>query len=202
MRLIQANEPAPERRLVYFHIVQSDGITPATDEAGGQPQISVNGAPWTASGISALTAIGNGRYYAKLNQATVSPAGIEIETRYASAATAETPGDSVQVTAFDPAGPVGPPGAVAVDQDYGGDDSLTVVTEAGAGIDGATIRAYLASDYAAGNTGAAFIVSQTLTDVAGHWVTPMLLDPGNYTLLIFRQGLNLARVVPLTVTAS
>jgi hypothetical protein len=101
--LVHANEATAAQRRVYFHLVDAtDGITAETGEAGGQPQISSDGGAWTNTGIGTLSAIGNGRYYADLTQTAVQTAGTQIETRYKSANTAECPGDSVQVVAFDP----------------------------------------------------------------------------------------------------
>lgn len=101
--LVLANEATAGRRRVYFHCVDAtDGITAETGEAGGQPEISTNGGAWTSTGIGTLSAIGNGRYYADLTQVAVATAGDAIETRYKSVNTAETPGDSVRVVAFDP----------------------------------------------------------------------------------------------------
>lgn len=102
-RLVLANTATAAYRRVYFHCVDAtDGITPETGEAGGQPQISSDGASWTNTGIGTLTAIGNGRYYADLTQTAVQTAGTVIETRYKSANTAESVGDTIQVVAFDP----------------------------------------------------------------------------------------------------
>ena len=102
-RLMLASQSTAAKRQVYFHLVDAtDGLTAETGEAAGQPQISTNGAAWTNTGIGTLTAIGNGRYYAELTQAAVATAGDVIETRYKSANTAECPGDTVQVVAFDP----------------------------------------------------------------------------------------------------
>jgi hypothetical protein len=101
-RLIQANQSDPTLCQVYFQIPAADGISPALGEAGGQPQISVNGGAWTSTGISTLVAIGFGRYYATLIASAVANAGDEIETRYSSATTAETPGETVLVVYFDP----------------------------------------------------------------------------------------------------
>jgi len=102
MRLILANQATAAKRRVYFHLVGTDGLTPATSEAGGQPQISSDGGAFTNTGIGTLSAIGNGRYYADLTQAAVLTTGTLIETRFKSATTAECPGDSVQVVAFNP----------------------------------------------------------------------------------------------------
>jgi len=101
--LVKANEATATRRRVYFHLVDvTDGLTPETGEAGGQPQVATNGGAWTDTGIGTLSHIGNGRYYADLTQTLVATAGDSIETRFKSANTAETPGDSVRVVAFDP----------------------------------------------------------------------------------------------------
>jgi hypothetical protein len=101
--LVQAGEPSAPRRRVYFDLRAADGITPALGEAGGQPQANADGAGWSDSGVGVLVAMGFGRYYADLAPAAVAAAGVRIETRYKSAATAECPGDSAQVVAFDPA---------------------------------------------------------------------------------------------------
>lgn len=101
-RFIKANQATAARRRVYFHLVDAtDGITPETVEAGGQPQISTNGGAWADAGIGVLVAIGNGRYYAELTQAAVATAGDILETRYKSANTAEAVGDQVHVVALD-----------------------------------------------------------------------------------------------------
>lgn len=103
MRLILQDEATAAQRQVYFHLVDvTDGITAETGEAGGQPQISTDGAAWTNTGIGTLSAIGNGRYYAVLTTGAVGTAGNVIETRYKSANTAECPGDTALIVAFDP----------------------------------------------------------------------------------------------------
>lgn len=103
MRLITLNQATAAKRRVYFYLVDAtDGLSPETGEASGQPQISTNGGAFTDTGIGTLTHMGNGRYYADLTQTAVNgSAGDVIETRYKSANTAEAPGDSVQVIAFD-----------------------------------------------------------------------------------------------------
>ena len=44
-------------------------------------------------------------------------------------------------------------GSVAVDHNYGGADALRYVTQNGAGIEDAVVRAYLSSEYSQGNRG-------------------------------------------------
>lgn len=119
MILVQVNESTAARRTVMFQLVDAtDGITPETGEAGGQPQISVNGGAWTNTGIGVLSSIGNGRYTAILTQAIVQSAGTLIRTRYKSANTAECPGESVQVVGFDPT------------TDWATEDEISAVVEA------------------------------------------------------------------------
>lgn len=104
-RLVLAHQPESIKRRVYFDLRAVDGLTPVTSEEGGQPQISINGSAWTSDGIGTLVAIGHGRYYAELAQAVLAHAGDVIHTRYKGAQTVETPGDSLQVVAFDPDDP-------------------------------------------------------------------------------------------------
>jgi hypothetical protein len=101
--LIQVDEATAAQRRVYFHLVDAtDGITAETGENGEQPQISSDGAAWTNTGIGTLTAVGNGRYYADLTAGAVDTVGTVIETRYKSANTAESPGDTARVVSYDP----------------------------------------------------------------------------------------------------
>src|SRR6266850_3583569 len=102
MLLVPVNTAIASYRRIYFDLRAADGLTAATAEAAGQPQISSDGAAWTNTGIGTLIAIGNGRYYADLTQATVVTAGTLIQTRYKSANTVETPGDTVAVVAYNP----------------------------------------------------------------------------------------------------
>jgi len=79
-------------------------------------------------------------------------------------------------------------GSVVVDHDTGGTDALAYKTSGGAGIDNAVVRAYLKTDYDAGNTGSAYIKATTTTDVNGRWTAQMNLDPATYTLYFFKQN--------------
>lgn len=101
-RLIQAGESLALRRRVRFMLVGTDGISAATGEAGGQPEISVDDAAWTSTGIGVLVAVGNGRYYAVLDASVCATPGTWVETRFKSGNTAECPGDSVLVVDYDP----------------------------------------------------------------------------------------------------
>src|SRR6185503_19696140 len=101
---ILTNEATAARRQVYFDLRDAtDGITAETGEAGGQPQISTNGGAWTNTGIGTLTSIGSGEYYAEVTQsATNITAGGRIKTRYKSANTAESRGDTLLIMGADP----------------------------------------------------------------------------------------------------
>lgn len=104
MRLVQNAEPDAARRRMFFDVRdEGDGITPETGEAGGQPQISIDGGAFSATGIGALNAIGNGRYFADVDP-TVLITGRTIEGRYRRVGTtAETPAeDSFVVVGYDP----------------------------------------------------------------------------------------------------
>jgi hypothetical protein len=79
-------------------------------------------------------------------------------------------------------------GSVAVNHNYGGVDALAVATTVGARVDNALIRIYRASDYSAGNVGSEFIVASSTTNVDGRWIWPVMLDPGDYVLYIFKPG--------------
>lgn len=179
---VLANQATAARRRVYFHLVDAnDGLTAETGEAGGQPQISTNGAAWTNTGIGVLSAIGNGRYYADLTQAAVATAGDTIETRYKSSATAECPGDTVRV--------------IAVDLDDATDLGLAnldvaVSTRAAAGatlsgsspvLDGGDIEVVQGDDYFATQ-------SRSLSWSSTGW--PSLSSTGTVTLALTAKGLN------------
>jgi co-chaperonin GroES (HSP10) len=88
---IIVNEATASRRRLTFDLTDAlDLFTPELAEAGGQPQISVDGGAWTNAGVGTLVAVGNGRYYAELTQAATNVAvGTRISARYKSAATDE-----------------------------------------------------------------------------------------------------------------
>lgn len=100
----QGTTGGAKTRVYFFLVDATDGFTPETGEAGGQPQISTDGAAWTNTGIGTLTHIGTGRYYADLTTAAVaSGAPKVILARYKSSNTAEAIGTSYIVTVNDPA---------------------------------------------------------------------------------------------------
>jgi len=91
MQVFTKSDPAEEKRYFYIFLVDAtDGITPETAEAGGQPQISKNGAAFTNTSAT-LVAIGNGAYYLILTPGEVDTFGW-ILVRYKSVNTAESQG--------------------------------------------------------------------------------------------------------------
>jgi hypothetical protein len=94
------SEATAANRRVYLHLVDAtDGITPETGEAGGQPQLSKNGAGFVNTDAT-LTAVSNGLYYVELTAAELNTLGW-FAVRYKSAATAEFQ-VAGQVVAFSP----------------------------------------------------------------------------------------------------
>ncbi len=92
-------------------------------------------------------------------------------------------------------------GSVIIDEDFGGTDNLRVLNSATSQpIDNVLITVFLKSDFDAGNTGDAFIISQARTTVDGRWQAPLNLDPATYTLLYSKQGIffNLTRDIIVT----
>ncbi len=90
---------AAQRRFPLYLVDATDGITPETGEAGGQPQLSKNGAAFGNTSAT-LTAIGNGSYYVELTAGELDTLGM-LTIRFKSAATAEF-SLTGQVVAYDP----------------------------------------------------------------------------------------------------
>ena len=105
-------------------------------------------------------------------------------------------GDTVAEQLQDAAQSASGDGDTIVDQDTGGAGNLRCVDSNGDGIDNAIIKAYLTSEYAAGN----YVVrATTTTDSNGDWVSPMMLNSGlSYTLVASKSPLP-AQVMTVTV---
>lgn len=100
MQIFKQSEGTAARRYAYLHLVDAtDGITPETGEAGGQPQISKNGAAFGNTSAT-LTAIGNGAYYVALTAGELDTLGF-ILVRFKSVQTAEFQALGM-VVAYDP----------------------------------------------------------------------------------------------------
>jgi len=107
---IKKDEATAARRRVYLHLVDAtDGITPETGEAAGQPQFSKNGAAFGNTSAT-LTSVGNGTYYVELTTGEVDTYGFLL-VRYKSGNTAEAQ-EIRQVVDFDPYSAVTPASVV------------------------------------------------------------------------------------------
>ena len=91
-------------------------------------------------------------------------------------------------------------GAVVVDHNHGGTDTLTVLNGSSVAIDNVSIRAYLKADWDAGKRGDQHVVATARTNAVGQWRDPMMLDTGTYSLLFFKQGAYEPKSVEITVT--
>ena len=114
--LVKLNEATATKRRLYWYLVDAtDGLSAETGEAAGQPQISTNGGAFTNTGIGTLTHMGNGQYYADVTQAACNgTVGDRILGRYKSAETAEAPSlNSLIITAHDAHADVATTGADA-----------------------------------------------------------------------------------------
>jgi hypothetical protein len=98
IRLIPVSTPIEKLRTIYFDLrASSDGVTPVTIAAGTQPQISINKAGFSDTGIGTLEHLGNGRYGAVLDVSVIGVVGDSIESRAKHATSVDSPGDSVQI---------------------------------------------------------------------------------------------------------
>lgn len=101
---IGQNEPEATRRLVYWWLVQSNGTSVATSEAGNRPQWSLNGSAYTnaTNTLSAVSA-NAGQYSLQLTQSETSIPGI-MRFRHSSATCFEqsTDGGPVQFVPNNP----------------------------------------------------------------------------------------------------
>lgn len=95
-RNVKVGETDALKTRVYFDVRLLAG-TPALLEAGGQPQVSINGGAWDTTGISILTAVGFGQYTAQLSSTLLISVDDIIYTRYASGSTLESRGDVFRV---------------------------------------------------------------------------------------------------------
>lgn len=79
-------------------------------------------------------------------------------------------------------------GCVLVDHNYGGDGQLAYVTSACCGVEGATVEAFLKSDWDAGRQGPEYVVATSQTTTGGAWTQAMRLNPGEYVLRYHKPG--------------
>lgn len=96
IRQILINEPNSDLRHIHFNVLMIDGITPALDEVGGQPEINISETGWNTNAVSTLTSIGFGNYYAILNDDAVNSLGV-ILSHYKGNNTLDCKGESVEI---------------------------------------------------------------------------------------------------------
>jgi hypothetical protein len=97
--IIAPGETDAGKRAVEFLLIGTDGMPLAADKTGEQPQISVDGGVFGATGIGVLALVSGNRYLATLTQAVLVE-GRTIRTRFADGDTVECWGDTVQVEEF------------------------------------------------------------------------------------------------------
>lgn len=81
---------------IWFSLKLIDGTTPALEEAGGLPQININGVGWSTNGVGPLESVGFGNYRAALDPGILS-VGTVIYSRYQSAIVPQTAGETIEV---------------------------------------------------------------------------------------------------------
>lgn len=81
-------EVTAARRRMYFYLEDAAG-DPVTNKAGEQPDISIDGAEWTSTGIGTLSHIGSGYYYAEVTTAALTTVAGLIMGRFDDAGTVE-----------------------------------------------------------------------------------------------------------------
>jgi hypothetical protein len=88
---VNYNEADAAKRRLHFYLENSGG-SPVAAKAGEQPQISVNGGSWSATGIGVLVAVSSGTYgdyYADVTQAVVATDHAVIRGRFKDGDTVE-----------------------------------------------------------------------------------------------------------------
>lgn len=96
-RTVKVGETDALKTRVYFDVRQLDGLTPSLIEAGGQPQVSINGAAFSNTGISVLISTGFGKYYAELSTGVLTSVGDILQTVFKSGTSSISPGDTFEV---------------------------------------------------------------------------------------------------------
>lgn len=98
---IQVNESNASRRVVYLWAIQSNGTSPATNEAGGRPTMSVGGlSMWTTANTLSAVSANAGHYALVLGTSDISLMG-QGTVVYASG-TALTTSVNVEIVGYDP----------------------------------------------------------------------------------------------------
>lgn len=171
------SEPSSTLRRAYLHLVQTDGITPATGEAAGQPQYSKNGAAF-ANTSDTLHAVSNGLYYITLTTGEIDTLGF-IVVRYKSVTTSEFQ-ILLQVLTSPPY------------SGGGGSSAFVYTVNAPGPIDGAQVWITATSDPAGA------VLASGLTNALGQ--VTLYLDPGIYYAWAQRGGINFSNPTVMVVS--
>lgn len=75
-----------------------------------------------------------------------------------------------------------------VNHNWGGTDALAYKNQLGVSVNGASITAYLKSDYDSGRISDLYVKGRSVTDVNGRWVYPISLEPATYALVFNKPG--------------
>ena len=170
------------RRRVRLHLVDAaDGMTPEIGEAGGQPQVEVNGGGFVNT-AGVLVSLGNGAYYVQLTAAELSAVG-SFMVRYKSANTAEFQTEhNIKVRPFG---------------DEVGDGTIvftwTELTSGAIPID--NVQVEFSTDALKAN-----VVASGFTNAFGQ--LQVLLDPGTYYVWRSKAGYNPTTPNPITQVVS
>lgn len=184
---------------LYPYLSQARGLQPGV--AAGYTLLHPDGAVLQARTTTGVVDLGDGRYMALFTLTTPIVIAVAWDDGVGG-----TDSEVVNLPALDSAGrmrpqPVSGPGDVPVDHNYGGADALAVRTATGEGVRGATVWAFLRSDYDAGMRGLGYVVASASTDLNGRWLAPMLLGQADYSLLVFKPGEFAPTVVNIRVDA-
>jgi hypothetical protein len=151
----------------------------------GYQLFNVNGSPNGTRLTAGIQVLGQGQYGAQVSLPSGFRGRIQWDTGEQVPAIVSASVNPEEFEAINLLPTIGD-GAVMVTQDYGGPGSMTTEDPNGVPIQGASVRAYLSSDYAAGHTAEAYIKGQTFTDINGNWSKPLMLAPGTYTIVFYK----------------
>ncbi len=99
MRKIKVNESNTNLKYTYFQIYLLDGIIPAINLNGEQPEISLNGSAYYTIDIDSLEEIGSGSYRSLIHDSVFATVGNIILTRFENINTIPVFAENIEVVA-------------------------------------------------------------------------------------------------------
>jgi hypothetical protein len=162
-----------------------------TDKAGfslSDPAVAAVAAASAATIVPHITTVGNA-------VAAVDTALDSLATEAAATTNKEAILDAVNTLAQ--AGD----GSVSVDHNYGAVDAWRVLTDppSQVPISGVNVTVYRTADYTAGRRSSDYVIARSKTGSDGRWLYPVMLDPGEYTLVFSKNGAVISESASLTV---